>query len=186
MAYERINFQNYPSTATPLDETTLNKMDSELKYLDDNTIESDIWNASTSYEVGAFVIYENKLYRALVQNTNVAPNTSSVTWEQTNLTQTLGAHFDEIVEQNKKIAKHKEIDNVSIDTTGHQVIANLMYWASIPYPDGMNKNNVENIKILSSSGTGFFFGFVLHDASIYVYFTGQTSSGIAKFRFTYY
>ena len=39
MAYERVNWENLPSTNTPVNADNLNKMDEGLKLLNNNTIQ---------------------------------------------------------------------------------------------------------------------------------------------------
>lgn len=53
-AYDRINWENYPSDATPLNETNLNKLDSATDTLDDRVITLDTTKA-TKTEVAALV-----------------------------------------------------------------------------------------------------------------------------------
>ena len=53
-AYSRINWENYPSDATPLNETNLNKLDSAADTLDDRVIELDTTKASKT-EVATLV-----------------------------------------------------------------------------------------------------------------------------------
>lgn len=48
-------------------------------------ITSDIWNSSTSYAAGDYVIYNNHLYRALVENIGMTPSTSPDDWEETSV-----------------------------------------------------------------------------------------------------
>lgn len=91
MAYERINFQNYPSTATPLDANNLNKMDAELKYLDDNialmlpsgTVAVP-YNATTQYHEGNLVLNDQKLWKAKIDSRGVTPVEGSE-WTETSI-----------------------------------------------------------------------------------------------------
>lgn len=39
MAYSKTNWENLPSTNTPLNRTNLSKIENELKFLDDNAIQ---------------------------------------------------------------------------------------------------------------------------------------------------
>ena len=39
MAYTKTNWQDLPSTNTPVNATNLNKIETELKFLDDNAIQ---------------------------------------------------------------------------------------------------------------------------------------------------
>ncbi len=47
-AYSRINWENYPSTETPLNETNLNRMDGALNTVDDRVVSFDVSKANQS------------------------------------------------------------------------------------------------------------------------------------------
>lgn len=68
-AYSRINWENYPSDATPLNEANLNKLDSATDTIDDRVITLDTTKA-TKTEVAklvADVTFEESTEKRMVQ-----------------------------------------------------------------------------------------------------------------------
>ena len=61
----------------------------------DNDIISDAWNASTIYEVGQYCIYNNSLWKCLVQHSGQTP-TEGTYWTKTSITSELIALWNAI------------------------------------------------------------------------------------------
>lgn len=107
MAYTRINWENLPSTNTPIDEVNLNKMDAGIEDVDTRLTtvegeidtaqtdinnaeavignETDTYSASSTYALGDLVIYNSLLYKCTTAIT-VAEAWNASKWAQTNLT----------------------------------------------------------------------------------------------------
>ena len=78
-------------TKTQTDNLLNQKVDKEVL----NNIISDEWNDKTTYEVGKYCIYANKLWKCLVQHSSQTP-TEGTYWTQTSID-------DEITELNSNI-----------------------------------------------------------------------------------
>lgn len=84
---------------------------------------SNMWISSATYNVGDYVLYNNNIWKCLVQNSNIAPTEGS-TWTKviiTNEISTLNSNFE-----NKFAA-------IETDVTTTQ--------KNISYPNGFNYNN---------------------------------------------
>lgn len=94
--YVRVNWQDEPSTATPLSAANLNKMDSAIDKIETSLVKAqnpvgDAWSASVTYGVGAFVIYNDSLWKCLVQNSGQTP-TEGTYWTKTSVAGELQSH----------------------------------------------------------------------------------------------
>lgn len=47
---------------------------------------ADEWNATTTYAVGSYAIYQNTLYKCLLQNSGQNPSTATSYWQKTSIT----------------------------------------------------------------------------------------------------
>ena len=61
MAYERVNWENLPSTKTPINQTNLNKMNDAIDQ-NANNIGGKDYDATSTYDVGDIVKYQGQLY----------------------------------------------------------------------------------------------------------------------------
>lgn len=83
MPYTRVNWENLPSTNTPVNATNLNKMDLGIKE-NNNVIGGDAYSSSSTYNVGDYCIYDNTLYQC---NTKIstAEAWNSSHWTEVNI-----------------------------------------------------------------------------------------------------
>ncbi len=77
MSYERINWEDAPSTKTPINAENLNKMDAAIKKHDTllnsgttagNNL-AEVYDATATYAAGSYCVNENVLYKAAVDIT---------------------------------------------------------------------------------------------------------------------
>lgn len=77
---------------------------------------SNVWQSNLIYGVGSYCIYNNVLWKCLVQNTNQVPGEGTY-WHQTNTTEEISALNSNLSnKQNKLSAKNFTIP-ISIDTS---------------------------------------------------------------------
>lgn len=81
MSYERINWENLPSTNTPINATNLNIMDAGIKE-NDVAIGKEAYDDTQTYSVGDYCIYNNVLYCCKVAVTT-AESFNSSKWQET-------------------------------------------------------------------------------------------------------
>lgn len=83
MAYERVNWENLPSTKTPVNEDNLNKMDkgiAENNLLWDLLFDSaNFFSTSKNYAVGDYTIYKHLLYKCTTAHSAGAWNNAHFT-----------------------------------------------------------------------------------------------------------
>ena len=87
MAYTPTNWQNLPDTTTPITANALNNMESGIKQ-NDTVIGGDEYDSTSTYEIGDFCIYNNKLYRCTTA-ISTAEAFTPAHWEETNVTEEL-------------------------------------------------------------------------------------------------
>lgn len=76
MSYSKINWQDLPSTSTPVNATNLNKMDNAIADAN-NSIGVDAYDSTSTYNIGDFCIYNNTLYRCKTKITTAEAFNSS-------------------------------------------------------------------------------------------------------------
>lgn len=74
------NASDISSVSTEVDQQSI-EIDSKAS----NASVSSIWNDTTTYIADTFVLYENQLYKCLIDNFGVNPSTDTVHWELTNI-----------------------------------------------------------------------------------------------------
>ena len=136
MSYTKTNWQNLPSTATPINATNLNKMENGIADAN-GAIGADAYSSSATYAVGDICIYGNKLYRCTTAistaeawnsnhwtEINLLDNTVLITSESNNIVTGLNKRID-----NSCIKKH--MVNAFLDTST-TVTTNSDQFAKIP------------------------------------------------------
>lgn len=80
---------------------------------------SNMWSSSVTYNVGDYVLYNNNIWKCLVQNSNIAP-TEGPTWTKVIIT-------DEISTLNSNLKKYAHFKDISVDTDsdGNAPIGNI-------------------------------------------------------------
>lgn len=83
MSYTKTNWQDLPNTTTPINATRLNNIENGIANAD-GAIDVDAYSNSSTYNVGDYCIYNNKLY---VCNTQIlTPESFNAShWTQTNI-----------------------------------------------------------------------------------------------------
>lgn len=66
-------------------EQTVDQQGIEIDTKASNASVSSIWNAEQTYIADTFVLYENQLYKCLIDNYGINPSTDSTHWELTNV-----------------------------------------------------------------------------------------------------
>ena len=87
MAYTPTNWQNLPDTTTPVVAQKLNNMETGIKK-SDTVIGGDEYDSTSTYEIGDFCIYNNKLYRCITAISTAEAFTPSH-WEETSVAEEL-------------------------------------------------------------------------------------------------
>lgn len=81
--YVKTNWENLPSTNTPINATNLNKIENELSKTD-TIVGGDAYDSTATYEIGDFCIYNNTLYRCTTA-ISTAEAWNSTHWTDTNI-----------------------------------------------------------------------------------------------------
>lgn len=89
MAYTPTNWQNLPDTTTPVVAQKLNNMETGIKK-SDTVIGGDEYDSTSTYEIGDFCIYNNKLYRCITAIITAEAFTPAH-WEETSVENELDA-----------------------------------------------------------------------------------------------
>lgn len=83
MSYNPTNWQNLPTTTTPVIAEKLNNVETGIKE-NDSAIGKDTYDNTQTYAVGDFCIYNNALYRCKIAVTT-AESFDNSKWEQTSI-----------------------------------------------------------------------------------------------------
>ncbi len=102
-----------------------------------NTI-SDAWNASTTYAVGQYCIYNNSLWKCLVQHSGQTP-TEGTYWTKVSVANEITSVNNSLVDIKNNIPQFVEI-NYTFPNTGY---------CTIPYPSGYTKDNCFIVSYMS-------------------------------------
>lgn len=135
----------------------------------DNSIISDVWQSGETYNAGAYCIYNNNLYRALVQTT--AEPTSKTDWEITTVLKAIGEKTKSRLKSSPKLSLTNEVPIDLSDYVSENFAPTLIVfgrddtyflgikdaWGSI-ITVGKNKINVSGTTLTTTSDqtiTGF-------------------------------
>ena len=110
MSYSKTTWQNLPNTTTPVNATRMNNIENGIANAD-GAIGVNAYSNSSTYAIGDYCIYNNKLYKCKVAITAGETFTSSK-WEQTNI-------IDEIetVEDKSALTVSGEGDSIILNGT---------------------------------------------------------------------
>ena len=79
-----LEFEDLPSTDTPINATNLNHNTGAFALLIGT--KTDTWSSSSTYNVGDIICYKYKLYENKTgNNTSTAPNLDTTNWEETSI-----------------------------------------------------------------------------------------------------
>lgn len=120
---------------------------------------SNMWSSSVTYNVGDYVLYNNNIWKCLVQNSNIAPS-EGTTWTRTNITNEISTLNSKLVYRDVYIG-----DRISIGEEGYAIIQDY-----IP--------SVEGYTLLSTAIKNWSAGMPYNITSNGVYLIAKPSSGI--------
>lgn len=117
MSYTKTNWQDLPSENTPINATRLNNIENGIAN-SDGAIDVDEYSNSSTYAIGDYCIYNNKLYRCIVAiTTSEAFNSSK--WEQTRILDEVGTIDEDLENATKGYQETEFIKDLEItDSAG--------------------------------------------------------------------
>lgn len=94
---DKINFENLPSTNTPLTAERLNQMQTNIDTQKaESTIVSDAYDSTQTYDVGDYCIYNNALYKCTTA-ISTAEEFNSVHWIAVKVSDELNNKLDKVI-----------------------------------------------------------------------------------------
>lgn len=99
----------------------LDKMDEIISAIQNNGVDSQVimdmlsnmWSSSVTYNVGDYVLYNNNIWKCLIQNSNIAPTEGS-TWTSVKITNEISTLNSSLYEKIEKIFEGKVTGNFEI------------------------------------------------------------------------
>lgn len=94
MSYSKTNWQNLPSTSTPILAEYFNNIENGIADVD-GAIGVDAYDSTSTYSIGNYCIYNNTLYKCITAIA-IAEDFDSTKWAQTSITEEIKDKVDKI------------------------------------------------------------------------------------------